>query len=106
MKKLSTLIIAFLLTAGMGYAQNNGGNNAAVTQTGDNQTADVSQTGATNFADVDQFTDNSGAQTATVIQDGTSNQATISQSQLGIGHNSGNSAYIEQIGLTNNSTQF
>lgn len=102
MKKLSTLIVAFLLTAGMAYAQSN---EAYVDQLGDNQDVSVTQTGFTNFADVDQFTDNSGAQAATVLQTGTSNMAIVSQSQTGGGNNGGNSAYIEQIGTGNSSTQ-
>jgi hypothetical protein len=103
MKKLTTLLAAFLFTTGMVFAQTN---TATVDQTGDNQVANATQSGATNTVDIDQLSTNTGPQTATALQTGTSNSAVVNQSQTGGGGNTpANSAYIEQLGTSNMSTQ-
>ena len=80
MKKLSILLVAFLFTAGMAFAQNN---DASIDQVGDNHDATITQIGAMNSALVLQTADDgregSDVATATIEQEGTGNVAGLRQ---------------------------
>lgn len=83
MKKLTTLLIAFMLTAGMAFAQSN---TATSTSNGDYNTSTIEQDGSSNDA--------------TVTQSGTSNSAFIDQGIQGITSNN-DIANINQVGTGN-----
>jgi hypothetical protein len=102
MKKLTTLLFVLLFAGTTAFAQNT----ATVDQSGDNQVANATQFGSTNTVDIDQLSTNTGPQEAEAMQDGTGNNATISQTQSGGGGNTpANTAFIEQIGTSNVSSQ-
>lgn len=84
MKKLTTLIIIMLLTAGMALAQ---GNHAA----------SIDQVGNSNASTIDQDAHFGTGHTATSIQNGNSNSSNIVQEQANA------EAYISQIGNGNTS---
>src|SRR5690554_6715343 len=94
MKQVSTLIVAILLTAGMACAQN-GGNDAAVTQTGNGNNATVDQQGSSHGVVIDQDTWGDGHNAEVYQNSGSSNSADILQDQRGA------DAYVEQIGSNN-----
>ena len=117
MKKLSILIVAFLFTAGMAFAQNNAtvdqtndGNEAFIDQVGDQNNADVEQTsdvglsdGEGHFADINQLgldgLDSGENNFATVKQDFRvtgSHETTIDQ------WGDDNVAHVEQVDAGNN----
>ena len=99
MKKLTTLLVAMLLTAGMAFAQSN---DATIDQVGDANDADIEQLGTSNRAYVDQLAQgtNSGAptfSTADIDQDGSSNFVNIDQNAFF----DFSTAIIEQTGIGN-----
>ncbi|MCC5915172.1 MAG: hypothetical protein JJU46_12400 [Balneolaceae bacterium] len=102
MKKVTTLLVAFLFTAGMAFAQNN---EATIEQVGDYNEAATTQTGELNEATIEQLGNNSditqvqtgdentanalanGGLNATQTQIGDKNTATIDvESQTGLGN--------------------
>jgi hypothetical protein len=114
MKRVLFVMFALVLIGSFAFGQGSNATvnqtgesqNAIVGQTGDNQVADITQSGLENSANVIQFTDNTGPQQAIVIQAGTQNQSIVSQSQTGGGNNTPtNTAYIEQVGITNIAVQ-
>jgi hypothetical protein len=76
MKKLSTLLFAFLFVTGITFAQDN---TATTTQTGDENEATITQTGNLNQAEILQ----EGNKTATQTQTGDENIAYIAQTGEG-----------------------
>lgn len=83
MKKLTTLVFAFMLTASMAFAQ---GNTATSTSNGSHNSSTIEQDGSSN--------------SATVTQSGTSNSAFIDQGIQGITSNN-DVANINQVGNGN-----
>ncbi|MCA1806652.1 MAG: hypothetical protein LC687_02140 [Actinobacteria bacterium] len=99
MKKLTTLLVAMLFTAGMAFAQSN---DATIDQVGDANDADIEQLGTSNWAYVDQlaFGTASGVatfSTADIDQDGTANFVNIDQNAF----YDFSTAIIEQTGTGN-----
>jgi len=81
MKKLTTLIVAFLFTAGMAFAQSN--------------TATIDQIGDGNNSDIEQSVSFSNGHVAATVQNGNNNQSNIFQEQ------SSAEAFVSQIGDAN-----
>jgi minor curlin subunit len=101
MKKLSTLLVAFLFTTGMAFAQDN---DATTNQDGDNLEATIEQVGgAHNVATQDQFGLNN---ILGIYQSGNHNVATQTQDSRETGsYDPDNEAYIDQSGDWNEATQ-
>ncbi len=103
MKKLTTLLVAFLFTAGMAFAQSN---EATIDQVEDGNVADVVQQGLSNTTTIDQ-TSEAGfvageGHLADVFQSGENNTATVEQDYLGsVANTLAHSAFIEQLGDNN-----
>jgi len=85
MKKVTTILAAFLFTAGMAFAQNN---SATVDQTGDGNDATVTQ-------------ENSGSNIAEVSQEGDDNQIDLTQRNFGSAGSPGHEADLSQDGDNN-----
>lgn len=80
MKKLTTLLVAMLFTAGMAFAQSN---DATIDQVGDDHDATITQAGSLNGAYVEQTADagreGSDVGTATIEQTGSENSVNLRQ---------------------------
>ena len=97
MKKLLTLLMALLFTAGAAFAQSN---DAVLTQSGDDNDATVEQIGSGNGAVLSQGFAGQGQDGAIgeIFQDGNDNSAEMKQRAWG---DDGNEHYIDQIGDNN-----
>ncbi|MCA1807571.1 MAG: hypothetical protein LC687_06970 [Actinobacteria bacterium] len=100
MKKLTTLLVAMLFTAGMAFAQSN---DATIDQVGDDHEAMIEQIGFSNMAYVDQ-TDGGGASNgdayADILQQGDENYVNLNQRAF-FGFPDESDATITQIGNRN-----
>jgi len=98
MKKLTTLIVILIVTAGMTFAQNN---TATVDQTGNDHEADIEQVGFSNTAYVDQTDGGSnGDAFADISQAGENNNVNLNQRAF-FGFPDESHATITQIGNNN-----
>ena len=98
MKKLSILIVAFLFTAGMAFAQSN---DATIDQVGDDHEAMIDQIGFSNAAYVDQTDGGSnGDAYADILQQGDENYVNLNQRAF-FGFPDESDATITQIGDRN-----
>jgi len=100
MKRLTTLLAAFLFTTGMVFAQSN---DATINQVGDDHEAEIEQVGLTNTAYVDQ-TDGGGGSTgdafADISQQGDNNNVNLNQRAF-YGFPDESHATITQVGNNN-----
>lgn len=99
MKKLTTLLLAFLVTAGMAFAQNN---EAKIDQVGDNILGDVYQEGNSNTATIDQENLDVTFQVIGFIEQiGRNNTAIQNQTSNASNNNRRGFADFEQLGNDN-----
>jgi len=103
MKKLTTILVAFLFTAGMAFAQSN---EATIDQIEDGNIAEVDQQGLSNTTTIDQTSeagfDEGEGHLADVNQFGNNNIATVEQDYLGtVANTLAHSAFIVQLGNQN-----